>query len=134
MLGKNNSGFYSEFGSSINKNLNLISTDYLEFEITSSYCKCLTKNIQVTHTGQSSANLQYVVVMPGKGGTAGVTNCSYHYLKIWNGSTLLHDVIAQKINGEPGLYDKITGNTYVKSNFCSNGYATSAFTLSDDSL
>lgn len=133
MLGNSsNHGFYSEYGTSINF-FYISSTDYLEFEITSSYCKCLTKNIQVTYKGQDSANLQYVVVMPSNIGYVGNVNCSYHYLKIWNGSTLLHDVIAQKINREPGLYDKITGNTYVKSNFCSNG-STSAFTLSDDSL
>ena len=134
MLGNSsNNGFYSKYGAST-KYFFIRSTDYLEFEITSSYCKCLTKNIQVTHKGQEKANLQYVVVMPSIIGYVGDANCSYHYLKIWNGSTLLHDVIAQKINREPGLYDKITGNTYVKSNFCSNGYSTSAFTLSDDSL
>lgn len=134
MLGNSiNNGFYTAYGTSI-KYFYINSTDYIEFEITSSYCKCITKNKQVEYRSGSDANLKYVVVMPSRIGYVGAANCSYHYLKIWNGDTLLHDVIAQKINGEPGLYDKITGDRYVKSNFCSNGYSTSDFTLTDDSL
>lgn len=132
MINLGNGGLQSVFGSSngtINKATFGDTNAYLEFEITSSYCKCLTYNKQINFSGQTAAKLQYVTIMPGRSGYLGYCDCSYHYIKIWNGSTLLHDVTAKKINGLPGMYDSVTGTSYDKSNFTSNG---NIFTLSED--
>lgn len=111
-------GFYSKLGTSYNTitTVNFGDTQsYLEFEITVNYTKCLTYNKQINYSNQNTAKLQYIELIPGSGNSIGYCNCSYHYVKIWDGNTLLHDIIAKKIDGSPGYYDKVDGSFFKQS-------------------
>ena len=113
-----NGGFSSFFGTSSGNitKVNFGDTQsYLEFEITVNYTKCLTYNKQINYTNQNTAKLQYIELIPGSVNSVGYCNCSYHYVKIWDGNTLLHDIIAKKIDGAPGYYDKVDGSFFKQS-------------------
>ena len=99
---------------------------YLEFEYTPTSVKCFTYNKTYTTSRQST---QGIYLVPSRSSYNGYCDCSFHYMKMWNGTTLLHDVIAKKIDGNPGFYDNVDGSFFKESDA-----NNSNFKLYDDYL